>query len=225
MFLEDNIRSNSCPSCISLSDLNHLFIDIISENAIFSCWVDGFFSFFSYFFEDFFIMKWKVFACKASEESRCNIASNQGCFDSNRSRSTTWINQRRRIFPSCKHNKSSSKSFFYRGFSLFFSIPSLMKRFSTRIEENMCNIFDNEDENMNLVESVVFKKHSFFIVMKEGVYHCFFPDFLDTRCMCEYRTNTRCIDDDGMIFWEIFFPIDFFYESKKRIKTVRSSVS
>jgi hypothetical protein len=83
---------------------------------------------------------------EVSIHSWSDIACEHRSFDRDRPRSTEGIDERFSIFPVRKRYECSGEIFFYRSFSCFLPVSSLMKWISRHIEHDMSDIVDDEDE-------------------------------------------------------------------------------
>ena len=185
--------------CISLSNLDHLRIDIWCIYLIFSTWI-GFHACDIFHTCEFFaVVEGEWFDTEMPIHSWGDIACEHRGFYRDRPWSTKWIKEWFSIFPVRKSNKGAGKIFFDRCFSCFLSVSSLVKRITRDIEHDMSDIIDDKDEDMYFYRIRIVRS-------MERREDRFLADRLYRRSITQERSCRWCLYDDQLFSCEIFTP-------------------
>ncbi len=175
-------------------------------------------------------MKLQTFDTKSSIRSRSNISCHHRGFDRDRPTSAKWIEKGSFVFPSGKSDECGYKVFFDRCITRFFSISTLMKRFSGYIKEDFCGIIDDKNKDVHLDPTRG-------IWSGESREDCILAYTLYRRRTLKCRTSRRCFDDNLFFSRKVEFPRDLttklmkaieicdFFFRQIHIDTIRKSTS
>ena len=94
-------------------------------------------------------MKGERLYSEVSLKSWRNISRDHDGFDGDSSTSAKWVEEWTFVLPVRKCDECCSETFLEWCLTCFFSISAFVKGFTCDIEEDMCDIIDDEDEDMD----------------------------------------------------------------------------
>ncbi len=206
-----DILSDTCSFGIFSCNSYHLRIYIWCVYLVFSTWI-WFVSCFSFDqFKEASIMKGKRLYSEVSLKSWRNISRDHDGFDWDSSTSAKWVEDWTFVLPVRKCDECCCETFLDGCLTCLSSISAFMKGFTCDIEEDMCDIIDDEDEDMD------FDSVCDIWSIECGVY-CLLSDWLYRRSAWKCRASCRSLYDDIFFSCEIVRPLYPFAESKECIK-------